>query len=259
MFSPQSDGRSSTTATLHAPLLSLVIPTLNEAGNIERMLRALDRTLRSNGYDDFELIVVDDNSADGTGRIADELSAEMPGQVHVVHRQGKASLGTAAVEGWRRARGSILGLMDADFQHPPELIPRLLDAVQSGAAIAIGSRYTQGGRTSEEWSALRKMVSEFATAVTRSLLGKALRNVNDPFSGCFMMRRDVIAGKDLHPEGFKVLLEVLAVGNYDTVREVPYEFSARKAGESKLRLGVAVDDFFLLLRLAWQTRTRRKQ
>jgi dolichol-phosphate mannosyltransferase len=221
------------------------------------MMRALDSALRSSGCKAFEVIVVDDNSADGTGRIADELAAEMPGQVRVIHRRGKASLGTSAVEGWNAARGNILGLMDADFQHPPELIPRLLGAVQAGADVAIGSRYAQGGKMSEEWNIVRKLISGVGTALTRRLLGNALRNVNDPFSGCFVMRREVIAGKPLHPEGFKVLMEVLAVGDYSTVREVPYEFSARTAGESKLRLGVAVDDLLLLLRLAWQTRTRR--
>jgi dolichol-phosphate mannosyltransferase len=257
MPSPQIDNQSQTCATASPIALSLVIPTLNEAGNIERMIRTLDSTLRSGGYDDFEIIVVDDNSADGTGRIADRIAAEMKGQVQVIHRQGKASLGTAAVSGWNAARGNVLGLMDADFQHPPELIPRLLDAIRGGADIAIGSRYTEGGKMSEEWNAARKMISALGTSLTKVLLGWKLRDVRDPFSGCFLMRREVIAGKHLNPEGFKVLMEVLAVGNYGAVREIPYEFSARTAGQSKLRLRVAFDDFCLLLRLAWQTRTRR--
>lgn len=237
---------------------SLVIPTLNEAANIERMVRTLDRILRSSGTPDYEVIVVDDNSPDGTGRIADFLSAEMPGHVRVVHRNGKASLGTAAVAGWNAAQGDILALMDADFQHPPELIPRLIEAVRAGADIAIGSRYAEGGAMSEDWSFVRKMISAFGTAVVKALLGP-LKNVGDPFSGCFAMRRHVIADKNLHPEGFKVLMEVLAVGNYKKVTEVPYQFSARVAGESKLRLQVAIDDFFLLVRLAWQTRGKRRR
>ncbi len=236
---------------------SLVIPTLNEAANIERMIRTLDSILCASGNPDYEIVVVDDNSADGTGRIADRLAAELPGRVQVIHRAGKASLGTAAIAGWQAAQGNVLGLMDADFQHPPELIPRLLEAVGKGADIAIGSRYTEGGGMSEQWNPIRKLISVSLTGFTRLLLGRSLRNVRDPFSGCFVMRREVIQRQHLHPEGFKVLMEVLAVGDYKQVSEVPYQFSARTAGESKLRLRVAIDDFFLLLRLAWQTRGKR--
>lgn len=258
MFSLDSETQQGRAAAGTPPVLSLVIPTLNEAGNIERIIRAIDGTMQAAGWEGFEVVVVDDDSSDGTGQIADALATEMPNKVQVVHRRGKASLGTAAVEGWRSGRGEVFGLMDADFQHPPELIPRLLEAIRSGADIAIGSRYTQGGKMSEKWSAARRMISGLGTSLTRFLLGRALRNVSDPFSGCFLMRREVIEGKHLHPEGFKVLMEVLAVGDYKSVREVPYQFSTRTAGESKLRLRVAVDDFLLLLRLAWQTRTRRK-
>lgn len=235
---------------------SLVIPTLNEAANIERMVRTLDIVLRTSGTLDYEIIVVDDNSPDGTGRIADFLSAEMPGHVRVVHRAGKASLGTAAVAGWTAAQGAVLALMDADFQHPPELIPRLIEAVRAGADIAIGSRYAEGGAMSEDWSFIRQKISAIGTTVVKSLLGP-LKDVRDPFSGCFAMRRQVIAGKQLHPEGFKVLMEVLAVGDYKTVTEVPYQFAVRSAGKSKLRVQVAIDDFLLLMRLAWQTRRKR--
>lgn len=239
------------------PVISLVVPTLNEAGNIGRLIRTLNRVFRESNLPAFEIIVVDDNSADGTGRIADELAAKTPERVKVIHRSGKASLGTAAVAGWNAGTAPILALMDADFQHPPEVIPRLIDAIRTGADIAIASRYVEGGATSEHWNLARKLISSFGTVVTRILLGNALKSVRDPFSGCFAMRREVIAGKNLHPEGFKVLMEVLAAGNYRTVREVPYRFAERTAGESKLRLRVAIDDFLLLLRLAWQTRKRR--
>jgi dolichol-phosphate mannosyltransferase len=244
---------------LESPLIdarvsfSIVIPTLNEAGNIERMIRTLGTVLSEAGRPDFEIIVVDDHSADGTGQIADQIAAEMPGHVRVIHRTGKASLGTAAVAGWDAAQGDVLALMDADFQHPPDLIPRLMQAIDQGADIAIGSRYAEGGAMSEHWNIVRKMISALGTSVVRFLLGP-LRHVSDPFSGCFAMRRPVIEGTRLHPEGFKVLMEVLATGKYEKVRDVPFRFSERTAGESKLRLRVAIDDFRLLLRLAWQTR-----
>lgn len=256
MVTPETD-QSRQAETVRAVSFSLVIPTLNEAANIEPMVRALDLIFRESGNPNYEIVVVDDNSPDGTGQIADRLAVEFAGHVQVIHRAGKASLGTAAVAGWQAARGDVLGLMDADFQHPPELIPRLLDAVHNGADIAIGSRYTEGGAMSEQWNPIRKLISVSLTGFTRLLLGQALRNVRDPFSGCFAMRRQVIQEADLHPEGFKVLMEVLAVGNYKKVSEVPYQFSARTAGESKLRLRVAIDDFLLLLRLAWQTRSKR--
>lgn len=258
MVSPTTGQRLDVPHPASGVSFSIVIPTLNEAGNIERMVRALDLILRKAGHPDFEIIVVDDNSADGTGHIADRLASEMAGQVRVIHRVGKASLGTAAVAGWNAAVGDIVALMDADFQHPPDLVPQLIAAIRHGADIAIGSRYAEGGAMSEQWNIIRKVISGFGTWMVHLLLGSALRDVRDPFSGCFAMRREVIAGKPLNPEGFKVLMEVLAVGNYSTVREVPYQFSTRTAGESKLRLQVAIDDLRLLLRLAWQTRSKRR-
>jgi dolichol-phosphate mannosyltransferase len=236
-------------------MLSIVIPTLNEAANIGPMVAALRNALAGSA---FEIIIVDDNSGDGTGRVADELAAATPGLLQVIHRTCKASLGTAALAGWQAARGDVLALMDADFQHPPEVLPRIFAAVRDGADIAIASRYAAGGHTSERWSLWRKLISQMATFLTRLLLGRALRGVHDPFSGCFALRRAVIAGRPLHPEGFKVLMEVLAVGSYREVREVPYQFAARAAGESKMRLSSAISDLRALLRLAWQTRTRRQ-
>jgi dolichol-phosphate mannosyltransferase len=257
MLTPETEQSRAINAA-RAVGFSLVIPTLNEAGNIERMVRTLDGIFRDSGYPDYEIVIVDDNSPDGTGQLADRLAAELPGHVQAIHRAGKASLGTAAVAGWKAARGDVVGLMDADFQHPPELIPRLLEAIRNGADIAIGSRYTEGGAMSEKWNPLRKLLSVSLTGLTRILLGRALGNVRDPFSGCFAMRRAVIQDANLHPEGFKVLMEVLAVGDYKQVSEVPYQFSTRTAGESKLRLGVAMDDLLLFLRLAWQTRVKKK-
>lgn len=255
MAAPESD-YSRTTPPKSALSFSLVIPTLNEAENIERMIRSLDSVLVENGVSDYEILVVDDNSHDGTAQIAERLASEFPEHIQVIHHTGKASLGTSAVTGWQAAHGKILGLMDADFQHPPEVIPRLVAEIHKGNDIAIGSRYAKGGAISREWNPVRKLVSLSMTGITRLLLGRSLDTVRDPFSGCFVMRKEVITGKSLHPEGFKVLMEVLAVGNYQKVVEVPISFSPRFAGESKLRLQVAIDDFLLLLRLVWQTRRK---
>jgi dolichol-phosphate mannosyltransferase len=245
-------------ATALAPLrVSLVIPTLNEAANVERMVRTLEDIFRENSIAEHEIIVVDDHSPDGTGQIADRLAAELPGRVRVIHRAGKASLGTAAVQGWASARGRVLAIMDCDFQHPPTLIPRLLDAIESGADLAIASRYTEGGKI-PAWSLHRRIASSLSTFATRLALGKATDRVTDPLSGCFAMRREVIEKTTLKPRGFKVLLEVLGQGRFHVVREVPYEFSARTAGESKLRVSVAFHDAMLLLRLTFQTRLRKR-
>ncbi len=237
--------------------LSLVIPTLNESANLERMIRTLGDIFADRGISDYEIIVVDDNSPDGTGDIADRMASEMPGRVCAVHRAGKASLGTAAVRGWQQARGRVLAIMDCDFQHPPTLIPKLLAEIENGADIAIASRYTQGGKI-PAWSLHRRLASSLCTLATRIALGHAVDRVTDPLSGCFAMKREVIKNATLKPQGFKVLLEVLGQGNFRTVREVPYEFATRTAGESKLRASVAFHDAMLLLRLTFQTRFRKR-
>ncbi len=207
-------------------MISIVVPTYNERENIEELLRRLDSSMR--GFE-YEVIVVDDDSPDGTWEAALELSQKYP--VKVIRRVGVRGLASAVVRGFREARGEAIVVMDADLQHPPEDVPRLIAALEE-TDIAVASRYAYGGRV-EGWSLARRAVSWGATMLARLLLPRA-RRVKDPMSGFFAIKRSVIEGVELSPVGYKVLLEVLVKGRYRRVTEVPYVFRCRQRGESKL-------------------------
>jgi len=213
-------------------VLSLVIPTLNERASLGALVRRICESL---GAYPFEIIIVDDDSPDGTGRVAEELAETYP--LRVLHRRGKRELGSAVVEGLGRARGSILGFMDADLSHPPESLPLLLRTVErDGADVAVGSRFVQGGRVSEDWSRTRRLVS-----LAARLLCRPLTSVRDSTSGFFLFRREVIEGVALRPRGYKIGLELLVKGRYASVREVPISFRERRTGASKMTLRVQAD------------------
>lgn len=234
-------------------LFSLVLPTLNEAPNLERMVQSVQRVL--SGVD-YEIIVSDDNSPDGTGAIADRLAADDP-RIRVVHRTSAPGLSPAVVDGWRAGRGEILAVMDADLQHPPEVIARVATAMEGGADLTVASRYTAGG-TIPAWALHRRFMSLLGTAAVRLALGAKVRGVTDPLSGCFAFRRSALDPRELRPDrGFKVLLEVLARGRFGHVQEVPYEFATRSQGTSKLSLAVALADIRYALRIAVQSRRKR--
>jgi dolichol-phosphate mannosyltransferase len=234
-----------------APVLSLVLPTYNEFENLERALGLIQDALQRGDCNSFEIIVVDDDSPDGTGALAEELAAEN-NRIRVVRRKNERGLASAVLAGFRAARGQILAVMDADLQHPPDIVPRLLRAIQARADIAVASRYAQGGDI-PSWSFLRRWVSRSSTLITRLVLPGTVSGVSDPLSGCFAVRREVIEGADLSPIGFRMLLEVLGAGQYQLVCDVPYSFAERTAGTSKLGLKIAFQDAAQLLRLAWRT------
>ncbi len=207
---------------------SIVIPTYNEAGGIERLLRELDALFKKNGLDG-EIIVVDDNSPDGTGAIVDRLSAELP--VRCLHRPGKMGLSSGVIDGWKYARpeSRALGAMDADFSHDIAILPRMVEALASGQyGLAIGSRYVKGGGITN-WPAKRIITSKVAC-----WLARPLTNVKDITSGYFLVKREALDGVELDPIGFKIGLEVVAKAHYGRAIEVPYVFTDRIVGESKL-------------------------
>ncbi len=205
--------------------LSIIVPTYNEAGNIKPLIERMGDTLRP---DDYEILVVDDNSPDGTAAIAESLSEAYP--VRIIHRPGKLGLASAVVEGIGKAKGDIVGVIDADLQHPPELVVQLAEAVAKGNDIAIASRYVQGGRI-KNWPFLRKITSRGAI-----LLARPLTKVHDPVSGCFFLKKNVVTGIAFKPAGFKILLEILVKGKYEGIKEIPYTFTEREKGKSKLGL-----------------------
>jgi len=209
--------------------LSLIAPTYNERENVSTLASRVHQALE--GYR-YELIVVDDNSPDGTAEVAEALAGQYP--IRVICRKDERGLATAVVAGFRAAQGKVLGVIDADLQHPPEMLPGLLQAIREGADVAVGSRYVAGGGV-EGWSLTRKIMSRGAGGFARVLLSSA-RQVKDPMSGFFLFRSGVIEGVELKPIGYKILLEVIARGNVKQVKEVPYVFREREKGQSKLNL-----------------------
>lgn len=203
--------------------ISIVVPTYNESENIQKLIHLLNSAL--NNYN-HEIVIVDDNSSDGTVEITKKNAEKYP--VKMIVRKKKSGLALAILTGFRNSTGEILGVIDADLQHPPELIVALIDKIRNGYDIAIASRYVEGGGM-EDWSFFRKTVSKGAIMLT-----KPLTKVKDPMSGYFMLRRDIIAGVNFKHHGYKLLLEILVKGNYIKVAEIPYIFTKRMAGESKL-------------------------
>jgi dolichol-phosphate mannosyltransferase len=215
-------------------MISIVIPTYNESLVIEQTLRRAALALQLT-HEEFELIVVDDGGSDGTADIAERMSRELP--VRLLRRAGRLGLATAVVEGWRNSRGDLLGVMDGDLQHPPEVLPALVKPLREGGAdLVIASRYMQGGGTAENWSGTRRFVSWLATRLAFCVLPRILAEVTDPMSGMFIIRAQALDGIQLDPIGYKILLEVLARARYKRITEVPYTFDQRTTGSSKLGL-----------------------
>ncbi len=209
---------------------SIVVPTYNEAEGIERLILALNEVFEQNGLDG-EIVVVDDNSPDGTGAIVDRLSERYP--VRCLHRPGKLGLSSGVIEGWKFARpqSEALGAMDADFSHDPKVIPAMVRALEEGYGLAVGSRYVKGGGI-RNWPLRRKITSLVAIA-----LAKPLTPLRDITSGFFLVKRSALEGVELDPIGFKIGLEVIAKAHYGKALEVPYVFTDRVAGQSKLNRG----------------------
>jgi dolichol-phosphate mannosyltransferase len=225
---------------------ALVIPTLNEAGNIEPLLTRIRAALDPEGIH-YEVIIVDDGSVDGTQQAVESCRAS-DSRVRLLVRREEKGLSGAVVHGWRHTDADLLGAMDADLQHPPELLPELLRAVKQGNDIAIGSRYVQNKRV-EGWNPFRQAVSWLTTLTTLPLQRPGVQ-VKDPMSGFFIVRRESVEGIELQPQGFKILLEILVRGRIHAAAEVPFQFGQRHAGKSKADFRVALYYFSLLGKLS---------
>jgi dolichol-phosphate mannosyltransferase len=227
--------------------LSLVIPTFNERRNIADLVAQLTALLDPELADDYELIVVDDDSPDRTWELAAELTAKYP-KLRVIRRETERGLSTAVIRGWQAARGDVLAVIDADLQHPPEVTVSLWREIAKGADLAVGSRHVEGGGVSD-WSVLRRILSRGAQLLGLVLLPGVLGRVSDPMSGYFMIRRGAIAGAEMHPLGYKILVEVIGRGRVRWIAEVGYVFRERTAGESKVTWRVYLDYLRHLVRL----------
>ncbi|HEY6292208.1 MAG TPA: glycosyltransferase [Terriglobia bacterium] len=234
-------------------MISLVIPTYQEADVIQGTLRRAAAALARTG-EEFELIVVDDSGAetgDQTASRAEALAPELP--VRVARRAGRQGLATAVVDGWKAARGDVWGVMDADLQHPPEVVVRLMQALRRpGVDIALASRYVKGGG-SRDWSRRRRAVSWATTHLAACVLPWTLARVRDPMSGMFLVRAQVLDGVELNPLGYKILLEVLGRGHWRDLAEVPYGFERRGQGHSKLGFRQSMEYLVHLVHLARAT------
>jgi dolichol-phosphate mannosyltransferase len=237
------------------PQVCVVIPTYNEADNLPAIVAALlDMPLAA-----LQVVVVDDDSPDGTGQVADRLARRHPGRVHVLHRSDDRGLGRAYIEGFRYALNlgaEYIVQMDADFSHAPQDILRLLEAVQT-ADVAIGSRYVEGGELDARWSWWRRFLSWWANAVyTQLLLGVSVR---DATAGFKCWRRETLQGIDvrrIRSNGYVFQVEMAYVAEHLGYRivEVPIHFEDRRVGRSKMTTQVKLEAAWRVLEIRWRHR-----
>ena len=230
--------------------ITVIIPTYNEAENLPTLFSALF----SLPLTDLKILVVDDNSPDGTGRIADELSAEYPGRISVLHRTGKQGLRTAYLDGFKLAiadGAQAVGQMDADFSHDPAKLVDMATALES-ADVALGSRYVPGGSVDEQWPLWRKWLSAFANFYARTILNMPLRDIT---TGYRLWRRETIQGMPLdriQSNGYIFLVEMAYIAyslNYKFA-QVPIHFADRRWGKSKMSLRIQLEAAFRV----WQVK-----
>lgn len=225
--------------------LTVVLPTYNEAENLNRMIDAL---LALEVPVDLSVLVVDDNSPDGTGQMADDVAAKMPGKIGVLHRAGKLGLGTAYIEGFHRALeqgADYVMQMDCDFSHDPKYIPQMIEQMaRCNCDIVIGSRYVKGGSVDETWGIGRKLLSWWANSVYVRLI--LWTKAKDATGGFRLWKRQVLEGMDLgriRSNGYVFQVETIYVAEKlgYTDAEVPIHFADRKAGQSKMSFRIQME------------------
>jgi dolichol-phosphate mannosyltransferase len=233
--------------------LWLFLPTYNEAGNIERVVRAAATQLEALAPGDWRVLVVDDASPDGTGRIADRLANEIDG-VAVLHRTTKEGLGRAYLAGFAHALeggAEQVVVMDADFSHDPAHLPAMLEAARH-SDLVLGSRYVDGGSIAD-WPPLRRLLSRFGSAYARRMLGVQVRDLTSGFRCVSRRVLLTVEPSTLRAQGyvFNIELTYRALLEGFEVREVPICFRDRRAGESKMSLPIAFEALMLVPRLRW--------
>ena len=228
---------------------ALVVPTLNEAASIEPLLDKVVASLAHSSVA-WEILVVDDESTDGTPNIVKRFAHSEP-RVRLFVRAGQRGLAGAITYGWAHTDADLLGVVDADLQHSPDLLPSLISKVADGSDIAIASRYVEP-HSIDGWSPLRAAISRMSLLASKPVQRRSLE-VKDPMSGFFVLRRKCISGVNFQPTGFKLLLEILARGHINCVIEVPFKFEPRLHGKSKANLMTAVHYLSLLRRLTFKS------
>jgi dolichol-phosphate mannosyltransferase len=215
--------------------ISLIVPTLREAKNLQILIPEACNILKAGTGSQYELIIVDDDSHDGTEELVKKLSKKY--KVRVIVRKGEKGLSSAVIRGFKEAKGDYLIVMDADLSHPIVLLKKIIEKAKQGYDVIVPNRYIKGGGA-EKWPLVRKVISRVATSFARFLT-----RVEDPMSGYFAMKRDVIKGITLNPIGYKIFLEILVKGKYDrkNIVSIPYVFRNRILGTSKLKLNVYLE------------------
>lgn len=214
--------------------LTVIIPTFNEKANIKNIVMAVDAVFHENALNG-QVLVVDDNSSDGTISIVRELKKIHP-NVDILVRTEDHGLSQSVADGFSHAFSEIFIVIDADFSHPPVMIPRMYAEIRKGNDVVIGSRYMAGGGI-RDWPLKRRLISIGATFLGRLLFP----DVTDPVSGFFAIRKSVVENAHLKPRGYKILLEVLGKGTWEKDVEIPFEFVDREAGSSKLKLKTIIE------------------
>lgn len=207
--------------------ISLITPTYNESENIPILAEEIFSIVGAESDIDLELIVVDDNSPDGTGKIAEGLADRYP--LQVVHRAGKLGLGSAVMEGFARSERDYLGVIDADLSHDPAILPQLIRGLKE-FDIVIGSRFGETSKV-EKWALHRRLTSLTGVGLARMLTG-----VEDPLSGYFFLHRRCLGDLQLTSAGYKILLEILVKGDVESHKSIPFVFRNRQFSTSKLNL-----------------------
>ena len=223
-------------------VLSVILPTFKERGNVAELVRRLDAALTGTRW---EAIFVDDNSPDGTASVVKDIAAHDP-RVRCIRRVGRRGLAGACIEGMLSSSAPFVAVMDADLQHDATVLPKMLATLNAGTAdLVAATRYVEGG-SAESFGEARGAISRLATRITHSVLGISL---SDPMSGFFMLRRDKFdeIAPRLSPAGFKILLDIVTAGNHLRIAEQPFVFGARHAGESKFNAQVGIEFLGLLI------------
>ena len=224
------------------PQVSIIIPTYNESQNILNVLKLIGDIIPKNIF--TEAIVVDDNSPDGTGRIVEDYLKNVKKiagyTIDIIHRTTKNGLSSAILSGIQRATGDTIVVMDSDLSHPPQIIPKMIDALKKYQCdMVVASRYITGGQING-WNKKRKLLSKVATMIAKKGLGV---KTNDPMSGFFAFKKGILKGLNFDAIGFKILLEILVKKRELSVKEIPYTFQNRTFGSSKLDFSIILNYF----------------
>ena len=222
------------------PQISIILPTYNESNNIIEILKQIKNSLPKNIIS--QTIVVDDNSPDGTGRIVEEYIQNFKKitnhTINIIHRTAKTGLSSAIFNGIQEAKGETIIVMDADHSHPPQIIPKMIESLKkSHCDIVIASRYVKGGQI-KDWTLFRKIISKIATKIAKSFLNVEQK---DPMSGFFAFKKNIIKNSKFDLIGYKILLEMLVKTKNAKIMEIPYTFTDRKIGQSKLDSQIIIE------------------